>query len=108
MVEAHAKTLLDRVKTARKRSDWLRQYLQSHMSACGITSIKADDGTFSVKLEPARDASVDIFDSAQLPTDYWREIVKTEPDKTLIKKALTDGFDVPGARIVKKDRLTIK
>lgn len=30
------------------------------------------------------------------------------PDKKLIKKALDDGFDVPGARIVKKDRLEIK
>ena len=109
MVEQHAKALLDRVKTARKRSDWLKQYLQTHMTACGITSIKGDDKTFEVKLEIERDASVDVFDTAQLPADYLREVPATSaPDKTLIKKALTDGYDVPGARIVKKDRLTIK
>ena len=109
MVEAHAKALLDRVKTARKRSEWLRQYLHSHMQACGVLSIKSDDGTFSAVLSPGRDKSVEIFDATQLPPDYLREVpAKYEPDKTLIRKALDDGFEVPGARIVAKDRLQIK
>ncbi len=109
MVEAHAKSLLDRVKTARKRSDWLRQYLHSHMSACGILSIKADDGTFSATLAKERDKSVEVFDAAQVPQDYMREVPATSvPDKTLIRKALDDGFEVPGAKMVKNDRLTIK
>lgn len=109
MVEAHAKALLERVKTARKRSEWLRQYLHSHMAAAGVLSIKSDDGTFSAVLSPGRDESVEVFDADQLPSDYLREIpAKTEPDKVLIKKALKDKFDVPGARLVLKDRLTIK
>ncbi len=109
MVEAHAKALLDRVKTARRRSEWLRQYLRTHMDAAGILSIKADDGTFSAKLEKERDESVEVFDADQLPQDYMREIpAKSEPDKALIKKALKDGFEVPGAKLAKKDRLTIK
>lgn len=109
MVEAHAKALLDRVKTARKRSEWLKEYLRTHMAACGILSIKADDGTFSAVLHPERDKSVDVFDVKQLPQDYMREIpAKHEPDKALIKRALEDGYDVPGARLVAKDRLTIK
>jgi hypothetical protein len=109
MVEAHAKELLDRVRKARKRSEWLKQYLASHMAACGVLTIKANDGTFTATLSPGRDESVDIFDAAQLPQDYLREIpAKYEPDKTLIKKAIKDGYEVPGARIVAKDRLTIK
>lgn len=109
MVEAHAKALLDRVKTARKRSTWLRQYLHSHMVACGVTEIRSDDGTFKASLAIGRDESVDVFDAAQLPADYMREIPATsEPDKTLIKRALKDGFDVPGAKLVKKDRLTLR
>ena len=108
MVEAHAKALLQRVKTARKRSEWLREYLRSHMAGCGVLSIKSDDGTFSVKLERERDESVEVFDDKQLPRDYLRETVKVEPDKALIKKAMKDGFDVPGAKLVRKDRLTIR
>jgi len=109
MVEQHAKSLLDRVKTARKRSQWLRQYLSSHMAAAGVMSIKSDDGTFTAKLDIGRDESVDVWDAAQVPADYMREIpAKSEPDKTLIKKAIKDGFDVPGAKLIAKDRLTLK
>lgn len=109
MVEQHAKSLMERAKTARKRSAWLRQYLAANMAATGVISIKADDGTFSAKLETGRDESVEVFEPGLLPADYMREIpAKQEPDKTLIKKALKDGYDVPGARLVAKDRLTLK
>ncbi len=109
MAEAHAKSVLERVKAARNRSASLKRYLATHMSACGILSITAEDSSFSAKLEPGRDESVEVFDAAQLPADYQREIpAKYEPDKALIKKALRDGFDVPGARIVAKDRLTLR
>lgn len=109
MVEQHAKALMERVRTARKRGEWLREYLRTHMAATGILNIKADDGTFSAVRHPDRDESVEVFDARQLPQDYLREIpAKHEPDKTLIRKALKDGFDVPGARLVARDRLTLK
>lgn len=109
MVEAHAKELLDRVKAQRKRSAWLKQYLASHMSACGITRIEGEGGLFSAVLSPGRDKSVDVFDEEQLPMNYTREIpARHEPDKAVIRKAIEDGFDVPGARLIARDRLTIK
>lgn len=109
MVEQHAKRLMDAARSARKRTEWLRQYLQSHMTACGITEIKSDDGTFKASLSIGRDEPVEIFDAAQLPQDYLREIpAKYEPDKKLIAKAIKDGYDVPGARLNRKDRLTLK
>jgi hypothetical protein len=108
MVEAHAKALIERVKAARKRTVWLKQYLASHMAACGITSIKSDDG-LSVKLEIGRDESVEIIDANQIDMHYLREVpAKYEPDKALIKKALKEGHDVMGAQLIRKDRLTIK
>jgi hypothetical protein len=109
MVELHAKSLLDRVRTARKRSQWLRQYLSSHMAAAGVMSIKSDDGTFSAKLEIGRDESVEVFDAAQIPADYMREIPATQaPDKKMIAKAIKDGYEVAGAKLIAKDRLTLK
>jgi hypothetical protein len=109
MVEAHAKSLMERVKSARKRSDWLKAYLASHMAACGIQSIKSDDGTFCAKLEVGRDESVEIYEPQSIPEDYMREVpAKYEPDKVLIRRAIKDKFTVPGARLVAKDRLTIK
>ena len=109
MVEQYAKELADRVKAQRKRSDWLRQYLASHMSACGISKISDERGIFTATLSAGRDKSVDVFDATQLPPPYMREIpARYEPDKVLIRKSIDDGFDVPGARVVARDRLTIR
>lgn len=109
MVESYVKDLMARVKTSRRRSEWLRQYLTSHMAAAGIQQIKDERGIFTAKLEVGRDEAVEVFDVALIPQDYMREIpAKSEPDKALMKKAMKDGFDVPGAKIVKRDRLTIK
>lgn len=108
-VEEYIKDLSGQVKTAKQRQEWLRRYLKEHMAAAGITEIKDERGIFKATLQAGRDESVEIFDQDQLPADYLREIpAKHEPDKTLIKKAIKDGFDVPGARIVAKDRLTIR
>lgn len=108
MVESYAKDLLARVKAARSRTKWLHSYLQSHMAAIGITEIKDERGLFKATLALGRDEAIEVFDAAQVPMNYLREIpAKHEPDKTLIKKAIKDGFDVPGAKLVRRDRLTI-
>ncbi|MDO9313362.1 MAG: siphovirus Gp157 family protein [Burkholderiaceae bacterium] len=104
-----AKELMDRARTAEKRNAWLRQYLASHMAGAGITKIADERGLFSATLDVGRDKAVEVFDAAQLPDDYMRLIpAKVEPDKSLIAQAIKDGFDVPGARVVARDRLTIR
>jgi hypothetical protein len=107
-VEEHAKKLLDKVRAARKRSEHLRAYLAQHMKLAGITEIKSDDGTFKAKLEIERDQSVDVFDETQLNEGLMKTKMTLTPDKTLISLAIKSGQEVAGARIVKKDRLTIK
>lgn len=109
MLGDYIKELQERAKTAERRIDWLRQYLQSHMAAVGITQIKDERGIFTAKLDVGRDEAVEVFDAAQVPADYMREVpARSEPDKALMKKAIKDGFDIPGAKLVKRDRLTIK
>jgi hypothetical protein len=105
----YVKELSARIKTAERRAEFLREYLEAHMLQAGITEIKDERGIFSAKLQIERDASVNIFDEDKLPADCLREIpAKQQPDKALIKKAIEDGREVPGARIVKKNRLTIR
>lgn len=107
--DEYVKELQSRIKTARRRAEWLRRYLAQHMAAAGVLKITDERGIFSATLSPGRDKRVDVFDHAQLPADYLREIpARLEPDKALIAKAIADGFDVPGARLVAADRLTIK
>lgn len=109
MLKSYAKEVTERAKTAERRIEWLKGYLLSHMAACGITEIKDERGIFTAKRYPERDEAVEVFDVEQIPADYLREIPAThEPDKALIKRAIGDGFEVPGAKLVKRDRLTIK
>lgn len=109
-IDEAIKKLEARAVSLRKRADHLRAYLRDNMKRCGISQISADDGTFTAKLYVERDASVEVFDAKQLPPAYLRQpkVPEPAPDKTGIKKALESGLDVPGARIVKKDRLEIK
>lgn len=86
----------------------LKGYLQHNMQRTGISMIEANDGSFKAHLLRERDASVEVFDEKQVPELYIREKVVREPDRRLIGQAIKDGFEVPGARIVKRDRLEIK
>lgn len=108
MIKDAAEKMLQRAKHAENKAERLRQYLAFNMKQSGMTEISCPE--FSAKLQPDRDESIEIWDAKQIPADYMRQpkIPEPAPDKTLIKKAIKDGFEVAGARIVKKDRLTIK
>lgn len=108
MRRAHIKQQQAALKSEERQIEWYEGYLAAHMKATGKTSIKSDDGTFSAKLEVGRDESVDVFDAAQLTPAFLRVITTTEPDKQTIKAVLDAGGDVPGARIVARDRLTLR
>jgi len=109
MVKAASDKIAKRAKALQSRADALHDYLLINMQRTGITEIKALDGTFKAKLYRERDASVVIDSENLIPADYMREIpARCEPDKVLINKAINDGYEVPGAHIVKKDRLEIK
>lgn len=111
-VRAAAKKLVERAEAMERRAERLRHYLAFNMKRTGITSIRARDGAFEARLHVERDASVSIFDEQQLPTEFLRtpepRPVVPVPDKKRIAQAIKDGVDVPGAKIVRHDRLEIR
>lgn len=103
--EAEAQ-MATRRKAIEVRADALEQRVFTTMLQTGITRIESPYFALSIATNPP---SVDVFDSLQVPADYMREIPATSaPDKALIKRALQDGYDVPGARLVQAQRLSIK
>ncbi len=108
MIDAHIKLMQSKKKALQNNAERARTALRDVMKITGTKSIKSNDGTFKAVLYPERDESVNVFDETQLPDVYLREIpAKYEPDKALIKRAINDGFNVPGAKLDKKDRLVI-
>ena len=98
------------VRAVENRAKRLREYLAFNMAKVGITEIQTHDCLLSVKLLRERDESVEIFDESMVPVVYMNvpEPPAPKPDKAAIKRAIKAGQDVPGARIVKRDRLEIK
>lgn len=95
-----------RRKALQRRSERLREYVKHNMLASGILKISCDYFQITIQNNPP---AVDVFEPGLLPQDYMREIpAKFEPDKTLIAKAIKDGFEVPGAKLNQSQRLVIK
>lgn len=108
-IEAHEQQVAKRKAALVNKQLKLRQYLAQSMKRSSISEIKASDGTFVAKLYIDRDSSVEIFDEKQIPAKFMK-VPKTpdpKPSKTDIAKAIKAGAEVPGARIVKSDRLEI-
>lgn len=108
-IEAHEAQVAARKSSLVKKQERLREYLLAQMKRTGMLEISANDGTFAAKLLIERDASVEIFDEKQVPKEFWKTPKTPDPkvSKSDISKAIKAGTEVPGARIVKKDRLEL-
>ena len=100
-----AKRMADRAKSLKSRVDWLREYALSAMQQTGIGEVSSDEFAAKIAKKPA---SVQIAEGAELPAEFMRVKTVTEPDKTAIKEALSNGQEVPGASLVTGYRLAIK
>jgi Siphovirus Gp157 len=109
---AQCKEVIDRItarqKALKAKAERIRAYLADNMAASGITELKANDGSFIVKLYPQRDESVELDESVTFPPELCNDPKPPTPSKTKIKAAILSGQPVAGATIIKKDRLTIK
>lgn len=96
-----------RRKAIESRAKHVRDYLLANMQRCGMPKIDSPYFSISVRQNPE---SVVIDDERQIPTDYLRqpEPPPPAPDKALIKKAINDGYDVPGAHLARSVRLEIR
>ncbi|MCF3044138.1 siphovirus Gp157 family protein [Neisseria gonorrhoeae] len=106
MLEEHIGRMTGKLKAAKARNQSLKDYLARNMQAAGITEIKADDGTFKASFRKSE--AVVILDEAQIHAEFMREAVKTEPDKTAIRKAIESGRQVAGAKIEGRKNLQIR
>lgn len=96
-----------RRKAIEKRAANVRQYLLDNMVAAGISKIECPYFKLSVRENPP---AVVINEPGLIPAAYMTDPPPPPPapDKTLIKKAIQDGFDVPGAHLTRGKRLDIK
>lgn len=102
---AASKRMKERAESLDNRVKWLREYALRAMEATGMADISTDEWAAKVAKKPP---AVVIADGIELPAEYVRTTVKTEPDKAALKVALTAGKVVPGVSLVSGHRLALK
>ena len=105
--KAMVKDMLAKIEAREKRLERFKAYMADCMKATGTTEVKHELGLFGAKLLLDRDESVEIDEGATFPPDLCNEPKPPTPSKTKIRAAIKAGEAVAGARIVRKDRLTI-
>lgn len=106
-IKAEEKRLADRRKSIEKRVDAIKGWLFDNMQRANITKIESPVFTVALQNNPP---SVVIDDESLIPSDYMSvpKLPPPSPDKTLIAKAIKDGYEVKGAHLETKQRLVIK
>lgn len=107
LIDGAIKKMMDRKQAAAKRAASMRRYLMDQMRMTGIQSIKADDGSFEAKLYIERDEAVEITDESAIDDALFDVKVSKTPSRTRIKAAIKAGEAVAGAKIVRRDRLSL-
>ena len=104
---AMLKDMAAKIDARDKRLERFKEYIADCMKSTGITEVKHDLGLFGAKLYLERDESVELDEGAQFPAALCNDPKPPAPSKTKIKNAIKAGEAVAGARIVRKDRLSI-
>ena len=105
--KAMLKEMAAKVEAREKRLERFEAYLADCMKATGIHEVKHELGLFAAKLSLERDESVEIDADAEFPLELCNEPKPPTPSRTKIKAAIKAGQPIAGARIVRKDRLSI-
>lgn len=105
--EKMLKVMSERVAARKARFERFKGYMADCMKAAGIQKVSAD-GLVTATLYQDRDESVEIDEGAEFPADLCTEPKPPAPSKSKIRAAILAGEPIAGARIVRKDRLTIK
>ena len=100
--------MLDRHTTMCQKAESYRATLAASMEGLGIKKItKSPLFPVTLKKNPV---SVDTYDKTAIPENYWNtRIVESKTiDKQAIKKAIENGEEVAGAKLVQKVRVDFK
>lgn len=104
------KAAIERIKSLQaateRKAERLRAYLAENMKASGITELKGEG--FCAKLYIDRDESVELEERDDWPLELCADPKPPAPSKTKIKAAILAGQPVAGAKIVRRDRLSLK
>lgn len=103
-VDTQIKRLQERKSALQNNIKNIKQYLQREMENIGKTKIKGELFNINVQNNPP---AVKIFDEKKIPRTFFVS-QKPKLDKSQVKSALKEGFNVPGAELTQTKSLRIR
>lgn len=106
-MKTEEKRLSDMRKQGEKKIDKFYQYVKENMERLGLVEIPTELGKLKITKNPM---SIEIENEDEIPSEFKKEVITTQIDKTAIKNHFKDtGELVPGIRIIdNKTSLRIK
>ena len=92
-LEAESKRLARRAKSLERGMNYLKGNYLHTMQEHGLQKLAGNVYAVSIRKTPV----VRIDDEKAIPAEYWTEKVERSVSKTMIKDALKQGQEVPGA-----------
>lgn len=102
--ENEIKRLTSLKKKIEKKKEDFKKYVVFNMEKMGINKIETELGSLSIR----KSKSVDVYDEMLIDKKFISEEIKYKISKTDIKKAIENGEEVQGARIVINSNLNLK
>lgn len=99
-----AKAMTESAKAMEKKAERMDAYMLERAKANG-GEISTDSITVKVRKCPQ---SVEVVNEGTIPERFWREKVVRTLDKEAVKEALKAGERVPGAALVRNEKVSIK
>lgn len=107
MIEA-LKNEEDRLKKIRKtmenKKENFKKYILTNMLRAGIKKIETELGSMTLRNSDA----IEVFDEALIDEKFINIKIEKKADKTAIKKAIKDGEEIQGARLINNVSLIVK
>lgn len=104
MITAEIERLTNLKNRIKKEIENFKSYIKFNMKKMDIKKIETSLGNISLRQSTA----TEIYDEASLPKEFLKEKITYTPSKTEIKKAIENGQEVKGARLIVNTSLTIK
>ena len=101
-LKMEARRLTERAKALSNKADRVKELMKDALISTGEKKLKTDLFNFSIRISK----SVQVDDIEELSREYVK--MTRSADKTLIKKALADGIEIPGCSIVENKSLGVR
>lgn len=107
-IKAEEDRLAERRKAKEKAYDRLKQYLSDVLQSTGINKVETARNNISFRKSEAVEIDESFIAWATIHRDDLLKFSKPTADKTAIKKALKDGSEIVGAKLVVNQNIQVK